>query len=165
MSYITSWTQNHPENKYRYYEIKKTRKKNKWPNRKQLSHWYLLVQCYQMHVSGSSCAAAINIRSGAVCLHKFMWWFWPPWRKKKNPLCVCYFSEQAKSVPSNSFPIPSLTLSPPSPPDYLSSHFFNLILSPGSSSAVPGDEMVHLSGFLSHDWEQQTRFFTCLPFS
>ena len=86
-------------------------------------------------------------------------------KKKKNPLCVCYFSEQAKSVPSNSFPIPSLSLRPPSPPDYLSSHFFNLILSPVSSSAIPGDEMVHLSGFLSHDWEQQTRFFTCLPFS
>lgn len=85
--------------------------------------------------------------------------------EKKNPLCVCYFSEQAKSVPSSSFPVPSLSLSPTNPPDYLSSHFFNLILSPVSSSAVPGNEMVHLSGFLSHDWEQQTRFFTCLPFS
>lgn len=41
-----------------------------------------------MYVSGSSCTAAVNIRSGAVCLHKFMWWFWPPWRKKKKILFV-----------------------------------------------------------------------------
>lgn len=55
-----------------------------------------------------------------------------------------------------------LSVSSPSPPDCLNSHFFHLILSLVSSSPVSEEEMVYVSGFPSQGWEQPTG---CLSFS
>lgn len=136
---------NHSEINPRYYEIKKEKKKKKkkWPKRQQLSHWYLPVQCYQMHVSGSSCAAAITIRSGAVCPQKFMCWFWPSWIKKFS-LCMLFLLNKRSLSPSP----PPPSLNPPSPPLCLNTHFFNLVL----SCLIPGDEMIHISSLPGQDW-------------
>lgn len=108
---------NHSEINPRYYEIKKEKKKKKkkWPKRQQLSHWYLPVQCYQMHVSGSSCAAAITIRSGAVCPQKFMCWFWPSWIKKFS-LCMLFLLNKRSLLPVSQS---SSSISKPSKPTTL----------------------------------------------
>lgn len=93
-----------------------------------------------MHVSRSSCTAAVTIRCGWLSLFVRF---------------VILSNSEVYFVPLNFLPLSS---SSPSPPDCLNCHFFHLVLSLVSSSPV-AEEMVHGWCLLqvSHlkDWSSQ----------
>lgn len=129
------------------------RKKNReYLNRWQLFHSYVPRLYRQIHVNGSSCAAAISIWSDTVCPYEFMWWFWPPWRENFS-LCILLLWVIVDLALFLWLCFPSISSSSPS--HSFSSQIFHLILSLISSSPVSDEEMVHVSGSSSQGWKQQ----------